>query len=277
MKRQRKIRTVYLELHEDNASAAWGLASPLTLNTPAGRDFNAFWNGIGIFHDVFEHSHEYTHKYFKGDYAMNLAGEMAAMGAYTYFVHELWVRNRPPQSNWHLTDPISQAINTTFGYVQETTHSGYVDFGDTLDTCIPYQRPVEDANLEGLIDEYWEKIQGLTIHTTEPEELAYAKQFLKSLTKRKIADTHRYGWRMAQRLAPSYDCRDTLVDFIDLWTAFCKENNPQKLAYHIRGIEFNLYRCNGGLLDWEATFIGHEREKIKANQKNLLHLELGFL
>jgi hypothetical protein len=44
---------VRLEFFQDHADGSYGLAHEKTISNDTS--FNAFWHGIGIFHDVFEH------------------------------------------------------------------------------------------------------------------------------------------------------------------------------------------------------------------------------
>ena len=83
------VRCVRMKFFQDSDNGEWGLTHD---DTQSGDEcFNAFWSATGIFHDVFEHAHEHS-KYFRGEAALNVGGEMAAMGAMYYFIHRLGLR-----------------------------------------------------------------------------------------------------------------------------------------------------------------------------------------
>src|SRR4051794_4205956 len=90
---KRLIHEVDLRFFQDDATGEHGVSHVDTYND-SENPFNAGWGKVMIFHDVFEHWFEKRHKYFKGDYAMNIAGEMVAMGAMWYFFNELGIDNR---------------------------------------------------------------------------------------------------------------------------------------------------------------------------------------
>lgn len=105
---------VSLKFFCDDASGEYGLAHDNSIqnDTP----FNAFWGGIGIFHDVFEHWFEGKHKYFKDEYAFNVGGEMTAMGAAMYYYYILGIRERDFNSNHINFD--QKAINSTMSLLK---------------------------------------------------------------------------------------------------------------------------------------------------------------
>src|SRR4051812_49426606 len=67
MKAKKKlVRTVDLRFFQDDANGEWGVTHKETCpGNGNGEEFNAFWDGRGIFHDVFEHAHEFTDKHFR--------------------------------------------------------------------------------------------------------------------------------------------------------------------------------------------------------------------
>ena len=136
---------------EDDATGEYGLTHKQTYNHNIS--FNAFWSGIGIFHDIFEHYHEYS-KYFLGQYAMNIGGEMAAMGHMTYYVEKLGVYNRLKQGyNFRGTE--HAAIETTSSMVEEAIQEGYSNYGYTLESNVPKQAPINETDLEYELKDFY--------------------------------------------------------------------------------------------------------------------------
>lgn len=250
---KRLIKTVDLRFFKDSATGETGLCHYNTQDDNYGQAFNAFWNGIGLFHDVFEHSHEYENKYFRGDYAMNVGGEMAAMGAMWYYFETLSVNNR---MSWSSYVPPSESMKrTTLDMVHEAIEDGYTSYGNVLLSNVPKQRPVENSELEYQIEDYWKKVKELSTKTEYEQERESGKEYKKSVTFRKIADLHRYGYRMAERLVPNkWDNARVLENFIEQWDTFCKANNAEEIANQCQGITVKLYKDENGLISWKVKF-----------------------
>lgn len=265
---KRLIKKVDLVFFCDDANGEWGLAHKETFEENNGNGFNAFWNGIGIFHDVFEHSHEKTHKYFQGDYSMNIGGEMTAMGALWYYFDELGINNR---LKYGYVSPSQSMRETTSMEVKEAIQDGYCQFGYTLESNVPYQRPTDNGELEYQISEYWKQVKNchydkrnITENYKCENEIESSKAYKESVTFRKIADLHRYGYRMAEKLVPlNSENRETLYNFLDFWNEFCKNNKAEFMAGTFNGLEVKLYKDSEGVISWKATFIGN------GNIKNL--------
>lgn len=250
---KRLIKTVDLRFFKDSATGETGLCHHNTQDENYGQAFNAFWNGIGLFHDVFEHSHEYTHKYFKGSYAMNIGGEMAAMGGMWYYFETLNVNNR---MSWSSYVPPSESMKrTTLDMVSEAITDGYTSYGNVLECNVPKQRPVDSGELEYQISDYWKKVKETNTTTTYEQERESGKEYKQSVTFRKIADLHRYGYRMAEKLVPNkWDNARVLQNFIEVWDDFCKANNAEEIANQCKGITVKLYKDETGLISWKVTF-----------------------
>jgi len=247
------VRKVNLVFFQDDANGEWGLTHKETYNEH--NSFNAFWDGVGIFHDVFEHAHEHTDKYFRGDAAMNVGGEMAAMGAMWYYYSVLGIRERI--INRQIRDYLngSDVIGTTISFVQEAIEDGYTQFGDRLVSSVPRQAPVDDCELEWVVEEYTKRVRAFQPGKHEKESCEIGLEYKQSCTFRRIADLHRYGFRMAQRLVP-HNCNNhqVLNNFIRFWNTFCKRNPAEEKANHYRGIEFSIYRDGDGDISWKAEF-----------------------
>src|SRR5579859_2725388 len=273
---KRLVKKVELRFFVDNATGETGLCHYNTQDDNYGTSFNAFWNGIGLFHDVFEHSHEYENKYFRGDYAMNVGGEMAAMGAMLYYFETLGVSNR---MNWHSYVPPAESMKrTTLDMVHEAIEDGYTQYGSVLLSNVPKQRPVDSGELEYQIEDYWKKVKAMHTKTEYEQERESGIEYKKSVTFRKIADLHRYGYRMAERLVPqSWDNAKVLHHFIETWDTFCANNRAEEIANQCKGITVKVYKDETGLISWKVTFnaINHfEFTDLTLKGEHLKHFSL---
>jgi hypothetical protein len=260
---KRLVRTVELVFFEDNANGEYGLAHKETYDQNQGNGFNAFWNGIGIFHDVFEHSHEFTNKYFRGDYALNVGGEMTAMGAMYYYIDEMGVHNRLREgTSWRGHGEIMR--ESTLSEVHEAISSGYCNYGYTLESNVPKQKPVENGEFEYQLEAYARRVKELPLSDYDQQEKEFGRNYKQSVTFRKIADLHRYGYRMAEKLVPnSHDNYATLCTFIEFWNVFCKRNAAEDMQRNFRGLTVKVYRDENGLIDWKGVFHSADKYAVK--------------
>ena len=245
----RLVHSVKLKFFEDEANGEWGLAHENAINNDS--PFNAFYNGTGIFHDVFEHYFEERHKYFKGDYSFNVGGEMAAMGHLMYYYEVLNLYNRL-ESPFHTYGEVMR--NTTESEIREAIQYGYCKYGETLESSIPYQPPVESNELEWQIEKLNSKIQTTPVgdHCCSDCEIEYAKNYKKSATFSKIANLHRWGYKKAKRLiSNNHHNKEKLYEFIKYWDDFCKRNEAKDLSDFFRGIEFKIYKEKESI-EWKA-------------------------
>lgn len=266
----RLIKTIYLELHRDTDSGIWGLVPKGT--TDGDNRFNSFWDPRGIFHDTFEHNFENTHKYFKNDYALNLGGELAAMGALWYYYSEMGFSKRMGSMGSYSYSPGDSMRNTTLSEIREICHTGWHRYGEELLSAIPYQKPVDNVELEYQIRKYWEEVKKLQPESDSEQDIDFANSYLKSVSLQKIANLHRWGYRMAQRLVP--DKKDNylmLEDFYDTMTKLTRLD-----AEHIYNLGFSelvikLYRKNSKL-DWKAKLMGESVKSVNINKLKRLPL-----
>lgn len=255
--RKRLVRKVELRFFCDDATGEYGLTHAETIEG----GFNAFWGGIGMFHDVWEHAHEHTHKYFRGRFAMNIGGEMTAMGAMWYYQNSLGLHSKRminPNSIW---DPADLMRRTTQDDIQEAIQEANCQFGSCLESNVPRQRPVNDSELEYQIEKMWAEIKTFNFKPgeySEDNEKEYAQEYKASCSFRKIADLHRFGYRYAERLVPySRENWQMMYDFIDFWNAFCKNNVAKDLQYWTRGITFYIYKQEGQVT-WRAKLVSSD-------------------
>lgn len=259
---------VRFRFFQDDATGDWGVTHEDTFadNSP----FNAMWSGTMFFHDVFEHWHEYQHKHFLGKNAMNVGGEMAAMGAMYYYINELGIHNRLSSRRYNTDGDIMRM--TTEDMVCEAIKYGGAFYGNTLECGVPYQKPVDDGEFEYQLQKFWKNVKGCIVGKVG------SREYKDSVTFRKIANLHRWGYRMAAKLIPlSRENRCTLCDFIDYWDDFCKANKAEDLANYYRGITFTLTKKRG-VLRWRAVFegIGIKNHIINQDTKSIFIDEVPF-
>jgi hypothetical protein len=263
MKRKKLLRKVDLRFFQDEANGEWGVTHKETCpGNGHGEEFNAFWDGIGIFHDVFEHAHEFTDKYFKAyPYVLTTAGEMVAMGAAIYYRNRLLVSNRERGGPSFYTFTQS-CRNETLDRQVETIHGDGGQYSGPLESCVPAQEDTEDGELEWAAETHWQKILeakqevGKRVYQQDPDEIARAQEFADSVTAEKITNLYRYGYHMAEKLmGEGLHNHNAAHYFIEFWNDFCKRNTAEKMAAHYKGIVFRLYRDENGELSWTATFI----------------------
>jgi hypothetical protein len=260
---KRLVKTVELSFFNDDATGEWGLTHKDTQDDNYGNAFNAFWGGLGIFHDVFEHSHEHQNKYFRGQYAMNVGGEMTAMGAMWYYIDQLGMHNRLRNNGFSRYSPGESMRQTTQSEIEEALYSGYCRYGDTLTSNVPKQRPTENGELEYQIAEFWKVVKTAPIKCEDEQEKEFARAYKQSVTFRKIADLHRYGYRMAEKMVPdNWDNRQMCVDFFDVWEKFCTNNPADEMKNSFSGVTFKLYKENDRIT-WKAIFHSADHSSIK--------------
>lgn len=250
----RKIKEVTLQFFEDFHIGEYGLSHHNTID----RGFNAFYTGPTIFHDVFEHAHE-GEKYFTGDAFMNVGGELAASGACWYF-YEMVGGIREIGSSIY---SFQENVASTGQLISEAISNGYCDFGDTLVSHVPKQRPVDNGDLEWIIDEVWKDARKAKYGGANAEEWVFSKNYKQSVTRGKIADLHRYGYRRAEMLIPhnGHNC-DALYGFIDFWNTFCKNLPAEELMSFFKSITFKIYK-EKEKIKWTATLNSADRFYVK--------------
>lgn len=255
---KRLIKQIDFTFFQDNANGEFGLTHSDTCDDNYGNGFNAFWGGMGIFHDVFEHSHEHANKYFRGDYAMNIGGEMAAMGAMWYYIDEMGVGNR--LNNRSIHSPGSIMRLSTQDMVTEAISEGYCQYGSTLESNVPNQNPTNNGELEYQISEFWKNVKKQSVRCEDENGIEYGNRYKESVTFRKIADLHRYGFRMAEKLVPNnWDNRITLQNFFEFWEDFCKSNNAEEMHNNFKGMTVKLYKDENGFITWKAVLKARDR------------------
>lgn len=256
-KRKKLLRKVSLKFFQDDANGEWGLAHSDTISGPSGSDgFNAFWDGTGLFHDVFEHAHEHTDKHFKGWFSMNIGGEVAAMGALWFYYSTCGMFNRL-NTSYHSPDEIT--LSSTCDMMKEAISEGYSNFGDKLESNVPTQKETDNTGLEWIIQEHFDRIQATYPNGHDESDRERGSEYKASVTLEKLQNLYRYGYRMAEKLIGEEGSwnGDVLVTFKSFWDDFCKKHRAEELATRFKGIDFSIYRNAEGLIEWKAEFTPH--------------------
>lgn len=250
---------VRLDFFEDEVTGGFGLAhyNAIHCETP----FNAFFHAIGIFHDVFEHYFEDNHPYFIGKNSFNIGGEMCAMGAFAYFAETLYVQKRRFINiyNEDMTSIHRVMRNSTESLIIEAIAHGGMYYGRTLECGVPYQKPICDSELEYQCELMYKKIKDTEV---DGDDLEGANKYKKSVTKQKILNLHRYGYRMAENLVPTnQENRIKLNDFIKYFEDFCKYHNAEELYKNFTSIEFEITKKKD-IIDWKAILISRYENDV---------------
>ena len=268
---------VNLIIFEDDSTGEWGLAHKNSINNQYGSNFNAFWNGIGIFHDVFEHYFEDVNKYFIGDYAFNIGGEIAAMGHLAYYWNEFRPSERRlnPNSIYSFEEAI---IASTESEIEDAITYGNWNFGNKLLCNVPKAKKQDyHYYLENIIQEHWYKIKNLKPKKdtySDDEQFQSQKDYKKSITLSKLRDLYTWGWKQGEKIFPSSEeNRETITDFINFWNKFCKENRAEDLNY-FKEVEFTI-NC-GEKTTWDCHFIANKFEKIPYKDVYYQEFELQY-
>lgn len=261
MSNKAPIHEVKLRFFEDQANGEWGLAHVKTYEETNGGDgFNAFWDGRGLFHDVFEHWFELEHPLFQGESAMNIGGEMAAMGAMWYYFDELRLYDRQSVSARQFGGWDGNVMRrSTESEILEAIGSGYCNFGYELISAVKRQKPTDNSELEFQIDMYWNNIQDYKRDVRGEQEKEFADNYRKSITKSKIANLHRWGYRMAAKLIPhNSENRCTLSEFISFFDTFCKANKAEEIARLCNYMVIKVFKDDDDRISWKAYLIGQD-------------------
>lgn len=205
-------------IQEDPANGEWGFYP----DSAIGHDFNTSWMPHMLFHDIFEHWFEDT-GYFSGNAAWNIGGEVAAMGAMSYYLFCLGIDNRartPQWSNQRYIDHVG-VVETTSGEMIDGIIGYGVHYGNRLECNVPLGVSVDNWNLDSIIAEHWAEIQTTRAKKGDFDGVAYKK----SITESKLRRLYSQGWKMAESLVPdNEENRQVLNEFLYWWARFFKVN-----------------------------------------------------
>jgi hypothetical protein len=259
------MRTTTLHFFCDEANGEHGLAhdNAININTP----FNAFWDARGIFHDVWEHYFEDSHKYFKDHYSFNIGGEIAAMGHFYYYVEDLNLSKRVYRNYGWQSEYISnirRAVNGTNYDFIEAISTGCIQYGHELECGVPYQK--KNICVEDLIHEHWKAIKDIEVETEYEDEKESAILYRRSVKLYKFQRLYRWGYRQAEKLVHNnLQNLDTLNRFYSAFEQIT-ERNAEELSHEFEGIEFKIK--GGNSTEWQAKFLTHDGTKV--DYKNLM-------
>ena len=263
---------VDMRFFEDEDNGIWGVAPQDSLT----QNFDPFWDGIGLFHDVFEHYFENKHRHFRGSYAYNIAGEVAAMGHAAYYYGELCMARREVS----YFDGFDSCIrDLTLGRMSEALAGDDFAFGDELLCKLPYQRPTHNNMLESIARSHYEEILTLEGYRYDPEHPYYdeqtherAKQYEQSITQRKLNDLYRWGYKRAKQIAPAtHENRIALDTFITFWRDVCKANEASAMTAIYHKLIFTVRP--GQSLTWSAKLIRQEGGEVRVHPDRLHYTE----
>lgn len=255
---------VKLSLFQDDATGDYGLAHSNAIDVES--PFNAFWSHQGIFHDVFEHYFEDVHKYFRGDYAFNIGGEVAAMGHYAYYMNHFY----PSDRNFSVFNyrPIHElVIGGTVGEMEDAILCGHSNFGSTLECRVPKQK--SNYFMDDIIYDHHLQVKQMrpnkyNEHEYEPKEFGIL--YKKSVTLQKLRNLYTWGYKQAEKIAPrNPQNKEAIEGFLSFWKEVTENNKAEDLYnWSFRHIEFTIYR--GENLKWKAEWILQDGTRIKATK-----------
>ena len=267
-----KLRTVQLRMFCDHGNGEYGLAHANCIDTGGySNGFNAFWSGLGIFHDVWEHYFE-GDKYFQEDNFMNIGGEMAAMGHALVFYNCMRIRHG---NSWnHYTQSIA---STTYTEIQESISEGYSRYGNTLACAVPRQRNVHDASgyLENIIYDVYTESKKAKYEYINGEDKEYSDMYRKSVTKTKIRRLHEWGFKQAEKMLSGNQGENigVLTKFFEYWEKFTSRINAEEFNWHFDGITFYISKYKG-TLKWKAELISRDGDNVIIKSNNLVQYDL---
>jgi hypothetical protein len=266
-RRSNLTRVVTFIPHYSQEKGTWGIAPAQAVCE--GHAFDPAWSSELIFHDVFEHSHEGIAP-FTGKYAMNIAGEMAASGAMYYFIEDLKL-TRFPYSKSSATG-LEAMTQNTLDLISEALSRDNSDWApktlsprnsDKLLCNVPEQALIpSSSNLENDLIRYWQKY-------VDVSEKSYrnstALGLRDSISFKKIANLHRWGWWEAKRqIPPSQGNIDALARFIDAWEWACQAIDPRVIAQKCDSIDI-IIDTQDSSLEWRIILTLKNGSNIAGN------------
>ncbi len=215
---------VQLQFFQDDAAGHYGLAHKNSIDN----GFNAFFNPIGLFHDIMEHYFEGIHPNFSGKYAFNYGGEIAASGHSAWYIHGLGLSRRwTDLKTWQ---SMQSAFTRSVGLEDEIC-CGYTRFGDEL-LCKCRNIYTVHPNYGQFVYYHWEYWNKLMEDYPEPrDEIENAIRIRKSLSLRKLEALYGWGYYTAKKLVPMTEHNIQMIErmYEDL-EQFTKYNYPQELC-----------------------------------------------
>lgn len=264
----KKILTVKLEVtNNDEATGEWGLRH-------AGNDeFNTFWSAIGICHDVFEHSHEGLYPYFSGKYENNVAGEIVAMGALTYYLDNFYqyaFRRRPEPGYYSVEQSI---VATTQDFMEEGFEYGGTNyFYEGLVHNVPYQKPIDSYLLTSVINEHSYKIEECR------EKYPKAHELLKTVRESDLKRLYRFGYNYYSKIVPwSEQNEETLCKFYDFWETIINCYTAEEFGNSCSYVIVDIFHNSNKDIVWEINFRNDYTGWSKISSLDFIHPKIIVL
>jgi hypothetical protein len=185
--------------------------------------FDPFWHSSGIFHDVFEHDFEGKNRYFKGEHAYKLAGEICAIGHIWYFSKTMDIvdRSKSPATINEL-----KTIKPVHELIEWVAQTEAKRLPKEIITNIPDQQiTCEDHKdlatpIPGYCPEYQNTIKNLLI----------------------------YGYNRARRLVPNNkENRKALLDFLYGMEGIVRCTDANTLMTVYDRLEVTIYRVGSSI------------------------------
>ena len=239
-----KINDVTLSLINGYDETMWGFT-----HENSTEHFDPLYSGPTIFHDVFEHWVEDKHKYFKDDYAFNIGGEMFAMGAMSYFFHDMYVHNRVLNLGIDIHEGEEAIFNTCmYQLIDFIENDADLPFGGELRCNVPKQKWC-DSMIDTLVDRTYEKVLKSVPVSEE------CSSYKNSITKDKLERLFRFGYRKTESMIPNtWENRIQLDNFISYWDAFCENVLAEELQEVFKSVRFKIYK-HKEQISYRATLI----------------------
>lgn len=195
--------------------------------------FDSTKEGYMFFHDTMEHYFESNHKYFKGQYSLNIAGEIAAMWHLAYYMHNHGIYDVRSPRRMPLDD--KDIVATITNILENNIDCEYFEYGSSLFSCVPTQKSCS-YELEQIENELIYIIKN-SLNPVSDEAIKYVKSFKKS----SVQNLLRWGYRQAEKLIPVSNTNTSkLYEFFDVWNKFF-ERSYSDFENHLREVRFKSW------------------------------------
>ena len=255
---------ILLKFYEDDRGK--GLLHSNALDT----GFNAFYHPIGIFHDIMEHNFEDIHPYFKGEYAFNYAGEIAANGMCAWYVYGLCLTQRI--SDILPATRFQQALVNNISLSNELYEGDFREFGEQVLSKVP-NRYKPHPNYSSILHHHWDTwCRSKDEYKDNPKN----KLLIRSMTLPKLEALYGWGYYRAKRMFPQNDHnRAVMAELYSDIKHFVRSNDIDKLMnsftylkavikpgkhfeYKLTLID-NYCRNEHPLFDWQDSMYAQEQ------------------
>lgn len=273
------VNTVEFVLEEDEATGEYGFIPAKSYRD--NKDFNACTTAEFLFHDVFEHWFEDSHKYFLEEYAYDRSGEMVAAACCYYYCYVLGIRNRIIKNKYRKTSYEEDLLYADFEAILSYIYYDDDNYAkNKLKSCIPYQDRIDDNYFEDLIERSYDRFQNELKAKNSGGKVKENPRYEKSVTLKKVRNLFRYGYKMAELYIPNtIHNQERLIEFIDFWNLFFKKINLSYLSDDYESLTFRIYKTRSKI-EWtgilKSKYDDHKiptiRFKSNDNPQNKLHL-----